>query len=155
MAQQLSPNFTLEELTTTNTGLDNTPNADEIERLRALAAFLEKVRAVLGGRAISVNSAFRSEAVNNSVGGVKNSAHRLGYACDFVCPSFGSPLEVCRALDAAGTAGTIVFDQLIQEGTWTHVSRDPTGNGTGTPRKMRLTLIGPGKYASGINPTPH
>jgi putative chitinase len=154
MPTQLSPHFSLEELTTTNTGLNNTPNADEIERLRLLAAFLEKVRAVLGNKTMSVNSAFRSEAVNNSVGGVKNSAHRLGYACDFVCPSFGSPLEVCKALDAAGTAGTIVFDQLIQEGTWTHVSRDPTGNGTGAPRKMRLTLIGPGQYASGIKPTP-
>jgi hypothetical protein len=154
MAQQLSPNFTLEELTTTNTGIPNIANAEETERLRALAAFMEKVRAVLGNRPISVNSAFRSEAVNTAVGGVKNSAHRLGYACDFVCPTFGTPLEVCRALDAAGAAGTIVFDQLIQEGTWTHVSRDPTGGGSGAPRKMRLTLIGPGKYASGINPTP-
>ncbi|MDP9104468.1 MAG: D-Ala-D-Ala carboxypeptidase family metallohydrolase [Candidatus Eremiobacteraeota bacterium] len=154
MPTQLSPNFTLEELTTTNTGLNNTPNADEIERLKLLAAFMEKVRAVLGNKAISVNSAFRSAAVNNAVGGVSNSAHRLGYACDFVCPSFGTPLDVCRALDAAGTAGTIVFDQLIQEGTWTHVSRDQTGNGTGAPRMMRLTLIGPGQYASGIKPTP-
>ncbi len=154
MPTQLSPHFSLEELTTTNTGLNNTPNADEIERLRLLAAFLEKVRAVLGGKSMSVNSAFRSEAVNKAVGGVSNSAHRLGYACDFVCPSFGTPLDVCHALDAAGTAGTIVFDQLIQEGTWTHVSRDPTGNGTGAPRKMRLTLIAPGQYASGIKPTP-
>ena len=154
MPTQLSPHFTLEELTTTNTGLDNTPNADEKARLQLLATFLEKVRAVLGNKSMSVNSAFRSAAVNNAVGGVSNSAHRLGYACDFVCPSFGTPLDVCRALDAAGTAGTIVFDQLIQEGTWTHISRDPTGNGTGTPRKMRLTLIGPGQYSSGIKPTP-
>jgi zinc D-Ala-D-Ala carboxypeptidase len=154
MPTQLSPHFTLEELTTTNSGLDNTPNAEEIERLRLLAEFMEKVRAVLGNKSISVNSAFRSAAVNNAVGGVSNSAHRLGYACDFVCPSFGTPLDVCRALDAAGTAGTIVFDQLIQEGTWTHISRDQTGNGTGAPRKMRLTLIGPGQYASGIRPTP-
>jgi putative chitinase len=154
MPTQLSPNFTLEELTTTNTGLSNAPNAEEIERLKLLAAFMEKVRAVLGNKTISVNSAFRSAAVNNAVGGVSNSAHRLGYACDFVCPSFGTPLEVCRALDAAAAAGTIVFDQLIQEGTWTHISRDQTGNGTGAPRMMRLTLIGPGQYASGIKPTP-
>ena len=154
MPTQLSPHFTLEELTTTNTGLDNTPNAEEKARLQLLATFLEKVRTVLGNKSMSVNSAFRSEAVNNAVGGVPNSAHRLGYACDFVCPSFGTPLDVCKALDAAGTAGTIVFDQLIQEGTWTHISRDQTGNGTGAPRMMRLTLIGPGQYASGIKPTP-
>jgi zinc D-Ala-D-Ala carboxypeptidase len=154
MPEQLSPHFTLEELTTTNTGIPNTANATEKERLRLLAAFMEKVRTVLGNKSITVTSAFRNEAVNNAVGGVPNSAHRLGYACDFVCPGFGTPLDVCRALDAAGTAGTIVFDQLIQEGGWIHISRDPTGNGTGAPRKMRLTLIGPGKYASGIKPTP-
>jgi hypothetical protein len=151
---QLSPNFTLAELTTTGRGIANTANAEEIERLRLLAAFMEKVRTVLGNNAITVNSAFRSEAVNRAVGGVSNSAHRLGYACDFVCPAFGPPLQVCRALEAAGTAGTIVFDQLIQEGTWTHISRDPTGSGTGSPRKMCLTLVGPQKYTGGIHPTP-
>jgi zinc D-Ala-D-Ala carboxypeptidase len=151
---QLSPHFTLAELTTTNQPFSNAPNATETERLRLLAEFLEKVRTILGGRAMTINSAFRSEAVNDAVGGVKNSAHRLGYAADFTCASFGTPLDVCRALDAAEKAGKIVFDQLIQEGTWTHISRDPTGNGTGKPRGMRLTLVGPGKYISGIHPTP-
>lgn len=154
MPTQLSPHFTLEELTTTSQPFDNSPNAAELERLRSLAEFLEEVRAVLGNRPILVNSAFRSAAVNDAVGGVPNSAHRLGYACDFVCPNFGTPLAVCRALDAAAADGTIVFDQLIQEGTWTHVSRDPTGNGTGKPRGMRLTLVGPGEYASGIGRSP-
>ena len=151
---QLSPHFTLAELTTTNQPFPNTPDAAEIERLRLLAEFLEKVRTILGGKAMTINSAFRSEAVNKAVGGVPNSAHRLGFAADFTCASFGTPLDVCRALDAAGTAGKIVFDQLIQEGTWTHVSRDPNGSGAGHPRGMRLTLVGPGKYISGIHPTP-
>jgi hypothetical protein len=151
---QLSPNFTLAELTTTSQPFPNTPNAEELERLRLLAQFLEKVRTILGGNAISINSAFRSEAVNRAVGGVSNSAHRLGYAADLTCAAFGTPLAVCRALDAAEKAGKIVFDQLIQEGTWTHISRDPTGAGTGQPRRMRLTLAGPGKYVSGIQPTP-
>jgi zinc D-Ala-D-Ala carboxypeptidase len=143
----LSPHFTLAELTTTTTGLDNTPNAAETEVLRTLAAFLEKVRTVLGNRAITINSAFRSKAVNDAVGGVSNSAHRLGYACDFVCPSFGTPYEICRALDAAEKAGKIKFDQLIQEGTWVHVSRDPKLRG------QRLTLAPGGTYLDGIRQT--
>src|SRR3982074_2682290 len=98
MAEQLSAHFTLEELTITNTGIANTANPTEKERLRSLAAFMEKVRTVLGNKSITVTSAFRNEAVNNAVGGVSNSAHRLGYACDFVCPSFGTPLDVGRAL---------------------------------------------------------
>lgn len=145
---QLTPHFSLAELTTTNTGLDNTPNSEEETRLQTLAEFMEKVRAILGNNAITVNSAFRSEAVNEAVGGVSNSAHRLAYACDFVCPDFGDPLAVCNALDAAEKEGKIAFDQLIQEGTWTHVSRDPQLRG------QRLTLTGPGEYEEGIHPTP-
>ena len=148
MAQQLSPHFSAEELTTTETGHPNVPDAAELEVLRTLAAFLEKVRTILGDKPLNVHSAFRSHRVNQAVGGVPNSAHRLGFAVDFSCPSFGSPLEICRALDAAEKAGKIAFDQLIQEGGWVHISRDPKLRG------QRLTLTGPGQYAAGINPTP-
>lgn len=144
--QQLSPHFTLSELTTTNTGLDNTPNDQEIDRLKMLALFMEKVRAILGNNPITVDSAFRSEAVNAAVGGVSNSAHRLGYACDFVCPAFGNPYQVCLAVSAAQTQGRIAFDQLIQESTWVHISRDPQ------LREQRLTKTGPGQYEEGIHP---
>ena len=144
---QLSPHFTLAELTTTSTGLANTPTAAETEVLRTLAAFMEKVRTALNGRSIHVNSAFRSASVNAAVGGVPNSAHRLGFACDFVCPEFGTPYEICIALDAAEKAGRIKFDQLIQEGTWVHISRDPKLRG------QRLTLSGAGEYLAGIHRT--
>lgn len=139
---QLSPHFSLAELTVTETGLANTPNAQEVERLKLLAAFMEKVRAELGNRPIAVNSAFRSEAVNLTVHGVPNSAHRLAYACDFTVAGM-TPYEVCVALDHAANFKRIVFDQLIQEGTWTHISRDPQARG------QRLTKI-PGGYENGI-----
>jgi putative chitinase len=148
MGLQLSEHFSQAELTTTETGHDNAPNATELEVLRTLATFLEKVRTILGNKPLTVHSAFRSHRVNEAVGGVPNSAHRLGFAVDFVCPSFGSPFDVCRALDAAEKAGKIKFDQLIQEGGWIHISRDPQLRG------QRLTLTGPGRYADGIQPTP-
>ena len=103
--EQLSEHFTLSELTHTNTGLPNAPNAEEESRLKLLAEFMEKVRSILGDNAITVNSAFRSRAVNAAVGGVANSAHRLGYACDFTCATFGSPYQICVALDAAEKGG--------------------------------------------------
>lgn len=143
---QLSTHFSLEELTVTNTGLDNTPNEEEVETLTTLAAFMEKVRHILGDQPVIVSSAFRSEAVNAAVGGVANSAHRLGYACDFNRGGM-TPYQVCLALDSAQTQGRIAFDQLIQEGTWTHISRDPQ------LREQRLTLIGPGQYEEGIHET--
>lgn len=142
---QLSPHFSLDELTVTNTGLDNTPNAWETERLRVLAEFLEKVRSrALGGYPIHVNSAFRSKAVNDAVGGVSNSAHRLGFAADILCPAFGSPYDVAVAISKAADAGKLVFDQTIYEQSWCHVSRDPQA------RNQRLTLVGSGEYVDGL-----
>lgn len=144
MRNQLTAHFSLTELTHTDTGLNNQPGPNEAANLQLLAEFMEKVRAALGNYSISVDSAFRSEAVNEAVGGVPNSAHRLGFACDFVCAGFGTPFDVCNALSEAQKAGKIEFDQLIQEGTWTHISRDPR------LRNQRLTKTGPGEYVAGI-----
>ena len=115
----LSPHFTLEELTVTDhRSLDNTPNAGEIENLRRLALFLEKVKKVLGGRAVMVNSAFRSKAVNDAVGSSDRSQHRLGLAADFRVPGM-SPQEVVGAIVDSG----IPYDQVIKEyDSWTHIS---------------------------------
>jgi uncharacterized protein YcbK (DUF882 family) len=65
----LTPHFTLEELThTDHRQYDNTPNEAELENLKRLAAFLEEVKTALGGRPVMVNSAFRSKQVNDAVG---------------------------------------------------------------------------------------
>lgn len=141
---QFTDHFSLAELTTTSEPFDNTPDAAELARLKTLAIFMEKVRAILGGHPITVDSAFRSEAVNDAVGGVSDSAHRLAYACDFTCPMFGNPLMIAERLDQAEKSGAIDFDQLIYEGTWVHISRDPQLRGE------RLTHVGDA-YVNGIH----
>ena len=122
----LSNNFTYGQLTFSETAvrrsLDNTPNPDQLENLKVLAQNLERIRELLGD--IHVNSAFRSEKVNQAVGGSAHSAHKDGYAAD-ITSSYGSPLEVCKALEASG----IPFDQIIFEGSWTHWSCDPRMRG--------------------------
>lgn len=47
-----------------------------------------------------------------------DSQHMAGEACDFVAPKFGTPYEICCALEASD----LRFDQMIFEGTWVHVS---------------------------------
>ena len=75
----LTEHFTLEELThTDHRSLSNTPNEAELANLKRLAEFLEKVKTVLGGKPIMVNSAFRSKAVNDAVGSKDTSQHRIG-----------------------------------------------------------------------------
>jgi putative chitinase len=131
----LSPHFTLDELThTDHRELDNTPNAQETENLKRLAAFLEEVKTVLGGKPIMVNSAFRSKAVNDAVGSKDTSQHRIGCAADIRVPGM-TPDEVVRAVIASG----IGYDQVIREfDRWTHIS---VPNGAGDkPRRQALII---------------
>lgn len=105
----LSQHFSLPELTATKVRAFNQPNAECLANLVRLASVLERVREVLGDKPVIINSAYRSPGVNAAVGGVKNSSHLMGLAADFVCPDFGSPLEVCEAVRGSGVA----LDQLI------------------------------------------
>ena len=145
MPTQLSPHFTLEELTVTGTGLDNSPPQAMLATLKRTAAKMEEVRTLLGGKAITVNSAFRNKAVNEAVGGVPNSAHALGFAVDFTCASFGTPFDICKKI----AASKLQFDQLIHERrNWVHLSFDPNRN-----RRQLLTLPVTGSaYQDGILP---
>ena len=131
----LSPHFTLDELThTDHRQYDNTPNDAELENIKRLAEFLEEVKTVLGGKPIMVNSAFRSKQVNDAVGSKDTSQHRIGCAADIRVPSM-TPDEVVRAVIASG----IGYDQIIREfDRWTHISV-PNQEG-GTPRKQALII---------------
>ena len=120
----LSEHFTLEEMLFSDTAqrlnIDNSPPREVIAHLTVAASGMEKVRALLG-YPIRVNSGYRCPDLNKAVGGSKTSAHMTGYAVDFVCPKFGGPIQIIKAITASG----IVFDQCIQEGTWVHISFDP------------------------------
>jgi hypothetical protein len=127
----MTPNFTLAELTTTShRQFDNTPNDAEMANLQKLAEFLEQVKALLDGKPIMINSAFRSKQVNDSVGSKDTSQHRTGSAADIRVPGM-SPDAVVRAL----VASDLPFDQVIREfDAWTHVSISPT------PRRQALII---------------
>ncbi len=117
---QLSPHFTLEELIASDTaaraGIDNYPTATAYENLKMLAASLEQVRTLLGFP-IHINSGYRCQRLNSLVGGQKVSAHIDGLAADIICPQFGTPLEISKAI--AGSQ--ILFDQVIFEfASWSH-----------------------------------
>jgi hypothetical protein len=116
---QLSDHFSLEELTaTSHRQFDNTPNASEIANLTRLAATLEQVKTLLGGKPVMINSGFRSKQVNDSVGSKDTSQHRIGCAADIRVPGM-TPNEVVTAI----IASDIGYDQLIREfDSWTHIS---------------------------------
>ena len=141
----LTEHFTLEEATYSETaarlGIDNQPNAQQLENMKKAAQGMEEVRALLG-KSIHINSWIRLPAVNEAVGGSKVSSHMDGWAVDFTCKDFGTPLMVAKAIADAG----IKFDQLIHEyATWTHISFAPE------MRMQKLTIFNPQKkYAHGL-----
>ena len=132
---QLSPHFTLEELThTDHREFDNTPNDLEKNNLKRLAEFLEQVKTTLDGKPIMVNSAFRSKQVNDAVGSKDTSQHRIGCAADIKVPGT-APDAVVRAVMAAG----LPYDQIIREfDAWTHISV-PNEPGL-APRRQALII---------------
>jgi len=128
----LSKNFTLKELTRTDTGIENVPDVTALDNLAKLAVTLERVREVCGNRSILCKSGYRSKAVNAKVKGSATSAHMRGLALDFIVT--GQPIsDTFRMIRRAG----IVYDQLILEPTWIHI-----GLSEGKPRQEALIYDG-------------
>jgi zinc D-Ala-D-Ala carboxypeptidase len=145
---KLSEHFHLVEFTFSQTAIrkaiPNIPSPEIIGNLKDVADGMEKVRTLLGNKPISITSGYRSAKLNQAVGGSKTSAHMLGYACDFICPSYGKPIAIVKKIKDSD----IDFDQCIQEGTWVHISFDPKN------RKQVLTALFDGnggvRYSEGV-----
>lgn len=134
----LSTHFTLEELTRSDVaarnGWDNTPNEQETENLKRLAALLETVKSAVGMKPVMINSGFRSKQVNDSVGSKDTSQHRIGCAADLRVPGM-TPRQVVEACIANG----VPFDQIILEfDSWTHISVANTPDAK--PRGQKLII---------------
>lgn len=128
----LSPNFTLSEMTKSETALrhnlENTPGETEIENLRVLCErVLQPVRDHYG-KGVKVNSGFRHPDVNAAVGGSKTSDHCKGQAADIEIP--GVPNHELAEWIAANLDYTQLilefYTRGIPDSGWVHVSYDPS-----------------------------
>lgn len=149
---QLSPHFSLEEFTLSQTasraGIDNDPPIEVVAALKRTALGLERVRILLNAHAIHINSGFRCEALEKVVARdgfiaychkhevyaddvawraySAKKQHPKGEAADFTCPTFGTPARIVRLL----VDSDFDFDQCILEmvdpvtgaGGWVHIS---------------------------------
>ncbi len=139
---QLTEHFSLEELTFSQTaarnGIDNSLPEELRLHIVTLANGLEEIRAkVLNELPIIVTSGYRCLTLNRIEKGARDSRHMLALAADIHCPSFGTPLDVCRAIAKSG----IVTDQIIHEyGQWCHVAFAAPGQ---IARNQLLTISHP------------
>lgn len=118
----LTQHFTLEELYASEiadrNNIDNLPTDPKVlKNLNTLALNLESVRRLLG-KPIHINSAYRCLAVNALLGSKPTSAHIKGLAADIICPSYGTPIDIVRAI----ISSNIQYDQVILEfDRWCHI----------------------------------
>lgn len=128
----ITPHFTYEELTVTNTGLPNVPSDFYLGELHRLCEeVLEPTREITGP--LHVNSGFRTPEVNEAIPGhALHSQHMDGNAADVV------PLNMTLA-DAfyAVKISKVPYDQLILEPSWIHISCSPKTRG---PRRQTLRM---------------
>lgn len=124
MENQLSKNFTLEELTQSSTAeannIDNTPSKFEYENLKRLCEdVLQPIRDVWD-KPIYVTSGYRCPALNTKVGGSASSAHMKGLAADI---KTDNNEKLFHKIVSMVNNGDITFDQLIDESNyaWLHI----------------------------------
>ncbi len=95
---------------------------DVLENVKLLAIQLQKIREYVG-KPIRINSAYRSEAHNEAIGGVKTSQHILGKAADITIDTF-TPDEVVSIIENMLTnemLGGFYIGGLGSYNTFTHI----------------------------------
>ena len=135
---KLSKNLSLGEFTHSQTakrrGIDNTPTAKHLEAAKALAENVFQPIREHFGVPIFVSSGYRSDALNEAIGGSKTSQHSKGEAIDIDMDHRRGPEneEVFFFIK-----DNVDFDQMIWEfGTdtrpdWVHVSYNSDGDQRG------------------------
>ncbi len=123
----LSNYFTREQLTFSETAtrrcLPNEPGEAELSALQSLCLHLLDPLHVKWYRPLIITSAYRSVEVNRLIGGAVTSQHVRGEAADIRVAGL-TVHEVVAMIRRSG----FVFDQLIHETSWTHLSFSRTHN---------------------------
>jgi len=132
---RLSKNLTLGEVTKSQTaikyGISNKPSGDHLSNLIQIANKVFQPLRDHFGKPIAVTSGYRSEALNDLIGGASGSQHGKGEALDLDADVFGG-LENWEIFEFI--KNNLEFDQLIWEfgsdenPDWVHVSYKSENN---------------------------
>jgi hypothetical protein len=105
-------------------GISNQPNEQELANMKLVAENCFEPLRKMWGKPIKVNSFFRSQSLNQLVGGSPLSQHTKGQAIDITT---GTKSDNKKLFELAKT---LDFDQLINEYdfSWIHISYKTSGN---------------------------
>lgn len=141
----LSKNLSLAEATKSATaikhGIANDPTPEHLQNLKELAESVFQPIREHFGVPLAVSSGYRSEALNQRIGGSRSSQHMQGKAVDLDAHIFGGVTnrEVFDYIK-----DNLEFDQLIfefgteQEPDWVHVSYNKGDNRKQVLRAVRV-----------------
>lgn len=121
--ENISKHITYNEATHTSTGLENTPNEEQLQAMKLLAWKVFEPLREFTKTAIKINSFFRSKVVNEAVNGSSTSQHLKGEAIDIDATKDKTNSELFNWIKV-----NLDYDQLIWEGgtkinpDWIHVS---------------------------------
>lgn len=125
---KISEHITYDEATLSPTairnGISNQPNEQELNNMKLVAENCFEPLRKMWGKPIKINSFFRSQSLNQLVGGSPLSQHTKGQAIDITT---GSKTDNKKLFELAKT---LDFDQLINEYdfSWIHISYKTSGN---------------------------
>jgi hypothetical protein len=142
---KLSKNFSLDELTASNTAIknniDNSASPDIVDALQELVTnVLQPVREKFGP--VTITSGYRCDELNRAIGGSTTSDHSYGRAADFEVKG------VDNRVVAIWITENLPYKQLILEfyndgetnSGWIHCSYDKDNN-----KKQKLKALKDGK----------
>ncbi len=122
---KLSKNFTLAEITHSNTalrlGIKNEPTKEHLQNIQKLiTGLVQPIRGALGP--LRVSSGYRSPNLNRTIGGSIKSQHCRGQAVDLQLWEKGRMNN--KAIYDYVLSSNIDFDQMINEFdySWIHIS---------------------------------
>ena len=146
---KLSDHFTLAELTKTNTKIENVPNEAQVENLKRLCGWLEKLRARYNERYVCACSDHPAHTgTPPNLGGekitpiiAKGSNHLTGCAVDIRVSGIEQLVRYATILLDISDESQKDFDELLLERSpqgsyWLHFAVRPKDN----RRKVRLIL---------------
>lgn len=119
-------------------GWDNTLPSIYFSNAQNLAKYVLELIRLHYGKPFSPSSWYRSQKLNDAIGGAHGSQHTIGQAADITIP------QVSNMALAEYIKANLDFDQLILEPSWVHVSYCKDNN-----RKQVLHKTETG-YAEGL-----
>jgi hypothetical protein len=124
--ESFSKYFTFDELTNSSHTELVAKNREDAKQFllagKRLSKLLESIRHILGDKPLKINSGYRNELLNTTIGSKsKNSAHTRFEAVD-ITPNHIPIKEAFNALMNAKKAGLLPdLRKVLHEGTWLHI----------------------------------